>query len=79
MEDLLETIENELKESGNSQQSNGFRKLYEGHEIIQYNFVGARSRDGECPTCRTPPDYAEKRFCEADLYILMLSVSQLVS
>ena len=72
MEDLLETIENELKESGNSQQSNGFKKLYEGHEIIQYNFVGASSPNGECPTCHIPPDYAEKKFnilvvCEADL------------
>ena len=56
LEDLLETIEIELKDSGNCQMSNGFRRLFEGHEIIQYNFVGARSRDGECPTCRTPPD-----------------------
>ena len=68
LEDLLETIEIELKESENSQMSNGFRKLFEGHEIIQYNFIGARSGDGECPTCNTPPDYAEKRFNILVLY-----------
>ena len=68
LEDLLETIEIELKDSGNSQKSNRFRELFEGHEIIQYNFIGARSRDGECPTCRTPPDYAEKKFNILVLY-----------
>ena len=30
--------------------------------IIQYNFVGPNSLDGECPTCHMPPDCAEKRF-----------------
>ena len=68
LDDLLETLETELKDSGNCQKFNDFRKLFEGCEIIQYNFVGARSRDGECPTCRTPPDYAEKRFNILVLY-----------
>ena len=33
MEDLLEIIEIELKDAGNAQNSNKFRKLYEGQEI----------------------------------------------
>ena len=48
MQDFLETIEKEIKDSGNIEKSNSFRKLYEGHEIIQY--------------CHMPPDYAEKKF-----------------
>ena len=62
MQDLLDSIEKELKDSGNIEMSNSFRNLYEGHEIIQYNFIGPNSPDGECPTCHIPPDYAEKKF-----------------
>ena len=62
MEDLLTSIEKELKNSGNIEMSNTFRKLYEGHEIIQYNFMGPNSPDGECASCHMPPDYAEKKF-----------------
>ena len=57
----IETIEGELR-FGNNEMANTFRKLYEGREIIQYNFVGPNSPDGECPTCHMPPDYAEKKF-----------------
>merc|ERR1712155_156408 len=62
MEDLLTSIEKELKNSGNIEMSNSFRKLYEGHEIIQYNFMGPNSPDGECASCHMPPEYAEKKF-----------------
>ena len=62
MQDFLETIEKEIKDSGNIEKSNSFRKLYEGHEIIQYNFIGPKSPNGERPTCHMPPDYAEKKF-----------------
>ena len=34
LEDLLETIENELKDSGNKEKAYEFRKMYEGNEII---------------------------------------------
>ena len=62
LEDLLETLESELRLSGSIEKANALRKLFEGQEIIQYNFVGPNSADGECPTCHTPPDYAERRF-----------------
>ena len=62
LEDLLETLETELRSSGNIEKSKALRKLYEGQEIIQYNFVGPNSPNGECPTCHMPPDCAEKKF-----------------
>ena len=62
LEDLLETLDSELRSSGNIEMSIELRKLYEGQEIIQYNFVGPNSHDGECPTCHMPPDYAERKF-----------------
>ena len=62
LEDLLDTLESELRSSGNIEKSKSLRSLYEGHEIIQYNFLGPNSADGECPTCLTPPDYAEREF-----------------
>ena len=47
LEDLLETLESELRISGNIERSNELRKLYEGHEIIQYNFIGPNSPNGD--------------------------------
>ena len=41
LEDLLETLETELRSAGNIEMSKTLRKLFEGHEIINMGNIGS--------------------------------------
>ena len=82
LQDLLNTVESELNANINFDEAQNWKNIYEGKEIIQYNFSGNNSVNGACPTCHMPPGYAEKEFnifVITNLYPADYSLQQMIN